>query len=250
MSKFCANCGAENTDDAVFCVGCGSQVGAAAQAQNVASDANNAAGEVNNVYNQAAPAAKKKIDKKYFIIGGVAVAVIAVLVVLLSLIFGSNYKTPLSKFEKIYEKGDGDSLQTVSMSSKQLKAIKKSDLFENKYDGDFLFENKYDGDFDEYFDDAAEDIYKSIKEQYGDDVEFDYKVKDKTKMDKDDLKDYQSELENWAKKYDVEYEPKVSKGYELKVRVVLEGDDDFNGSIQTIKVYKVDGDWVTPYNLY
>lgn len=240
MSKFCANCGAENTDDAVFCVGCGSQVGAAAQAQNVAADANNAAGAVNNMYNQAAPAAKKKIDKKYFIIGGAAVAVIAVLVVVLSLIFGSNYKSPLNKLEKIYEKGDGDSLQTVSMSSNQLKAIKKSDLFENKYDGDL----------DEYFDDAAEDIYKSIKKQYGDDFEFDYKIKDKKKLEKDDLKDYQIELEKWAKDCDVEYEPKVSKGYELKVRVVLEGDDDFNGSMQTIKVYKVDGDWVTPYNLY
>lgn len=239
MSKFCGQCGTELTDDAEFCVGCGAQLGGAQPSvQQAQPDAANGLGaNVENIVNGTV--GKKKLDKKKLIIAGsIGAAVLIVLIILLKLIFGSSYKTPLNKMEKIYEKADGKSLQTISMSSKQIKAIKNSDIFESIYDGDL----------DEYFDDSAKDIQKSLKKQYGDDVTFNYKVKDKTKIEKNDLKDYQKQLEDWAKDYDVDYNPKVSKGYELKVRIEIEGEDDFNGYVETIKVYKVDGDWVTSSN--
>lgn len=255
MSKFCGQCGAELRDDATFCTSCGAQLGGAQPnvqqpqndsvagnfAQTASNAANNAAEGVKNVYNEAVAKLEGNPNKKLIIGGGIGVIALVVLVILFAVIFGGGgYKTPLKNMKQVVEKGDGKALQSMTMSSKQVKAFKKSDYIEDEYDGDV----------DDYFESRAESVQDSLKDEFGDGVKFKYTIKEKTSLKKSKLEDYEESLENWADGYDIDYEPKVTKGYKVKVKIEIEGDDDSDKDTDTLYVYKVDGDWVTSFNLY
>ena len=77
-----------------------------------------------------------------------------------------------------------------------------------------------------------------LEEEYGDDIKISYKIKDKDKIDKDDLEELEDSIKD---KYDEKV--RVSKGYELKVKMKIKGDDDKDEDTTTIKVYKIEGDW-------
>ena len=107
------------------------------------------------------------------------------------------------------------------------------------------YEDEEDPDWDDA-DDAIEASKKLIETKYGDDVEISYKVTDKEKISKSKLKKNYKSL---AKKYAEATDEKTSdfyptEGYELEIEFTIKGDDDEDTEETTVKVGKIDGDWV------
>ena len=223
-------------------------------------------------------------DKKLLIAaaGGIVVLIIA-LIVIISLIKGPNkYTTPLdlqmdvqnAKTYKAYEKASLSLTNGLADSEMKdlLKIMKKSD----EYDAE---------DEAEDFEEEVEDLI----DEYGKNYKFYYEIEDKDKIDKDDLKDAEDELQDEArdmykqiKNTDLEdledsfdemglsksdakkvkklmegfykdlKEAKISAGYELEVTYYVKGselDKPEERYETTVYVYKVDGRWVTLNNL-
>ncbi len=203
MSKFCMQCGKEIEDDANICSFCGAFQEGAVSAEGAAT--------VNKSSNKAVG----------ILIAAVAV-VLVVLIVLFNLLFGGGYKKPVDNMMKAIETGKGKYLY--------------------KSMPEFLIEYEYEDEkkseiYDE-LDESLEFITGMLEGEYGDDIKISYKVKDKEKIDKDDLEDLEDSIKD---KYDEKV--KVSKGYELKIKLKIKGDDDKDENTTKIKVYKIDGDW-------
>ena len=92
---------------------------------------------------------------------------------------------------------------------------------------------------DDYFDTYAKELREDAEDQYGENLKITYKVKDKEKIDKEDLEDYESEYES---KYDADVT--ISEGYELETTVKLKGKDDSDEDDMTFTVVKIDSKWV------
>lgn len=240
MSKFCGKCGAQLNDDATFCTNCGANLEQPNQQVNSNQQFNadavkNAAVAAQAKVSQGYDAAKNTVttavktgDKKTLaIVGGIGVVIIVLIVLLLTLIFGGGYKTPLNKIAKAMEDGNGKAYRQATMSSKYYKAMKEDD-----------------DDFDDDLNDDAKYMQKSLKYKYGSNLKVKFKVTDKEKLDEDDLEDYQDKLERRADRNDIDYEPKVTDGYELDVDVTIKGKKDKDENSSTVNVYKVDGDWI------
>lgn len=240
MSKFCGQCGAQLNDDATFCTNCGANLGQPAQQTNANQSVNtdaikNAAATAQAKVSQGYDAAKntvttavKKGDKKTLaVVGGIVVLAVVLVIILLCLIFGGGYKTPLKKMVKAYTDGDGKAYRQMTVSDKMYKAMAEED-------------DDVDDDYDKYGEEAQE----SLENKYGDNVKVSYSVKSKTALKKTLLESKQTQLELKADRKDLDYEPKVTKGYKLKVEIKIKGSDDDDKSTSTLYVYKVDGDWI------
>ena len=135
---------------------------------------------------------------------------------------GGGYKKPVDNMVKAMETGKGKYLYKAMpefLIEYQYEDEKKSDIYDD-------------------LDESMELITGMLEEEYGDDIKISYKIKDKDKIDKDDLEDLEDSIKD---KYDEKV--RVSKGYELKVKMKIKGDDDKEEDTTTIKVYKIDGDW-------
>lgn len=200
MSKFCMQCGKEIEDDASICVYCG-------------------ASQESSGLSAGADVKKKNVLAPII---AVAVVVILVLIVIFNLIAGGGYKKPIDNMMKSIETGKGKYIY---------KAMPE-----------FLVEYRYDDDDkDEIYDaldESMEYVVEMLEDEYGDDIKLSYKVKDKEKIKKSDLKDLEEDIEDT---YDEDV--KVSKGYEVKIKLKIKGDDDEDEDTTTINVYKIDGDW-------
>ena len=119
-----------------------------------------------------------------------------------------------------------------------LKATMPDDVFD-------AYVDENDPDWDD-MDDSLDSMKKLVGIKYGDDVEISYKVTDKSEISKSKLKkQYKSQAKAWAKAADgstSDYYP--TAGYELEVEFTIEGDDDEDTEETTVKVGKVDGDWI------
>lgn len=245
MAKFCEKCGAQLEDNATFCTACGATQGQPAQAapqQAAPAQGGAAQGFAANMPKVSANDIKEAMnletiknlpktkDKKTIaILGCAALLVIIVLIILFSLIFGGGYKSPLDDFCKGFNK---------SNSKMMLKTTMPDDVFD-------AYVDENDPDWDD-MDDSIDAMKKLIGIQYGDDVEISYKVTDKSEISKSKLKkQYKSQAKAWAKAADgstSDYYP--TAGYELEVEFTIEGDDDEDTEETTVKVGKVDGDWI------
>ncbi|MFA5658886.1 MAG: hypothetical protein WC900_06340, partial [Oscillospiraceae bacterium] len=87
-------------------------------------------------------------------------------------------------------------------------------------------------------DDTMEDMYDSFEDEYGKNIKISYKVTDKDKLDKDDLTDYEEEIDDY---YDEKVD--IAEGYEVEVELTIEGDDDNDNDDTDFVVLKIDGDW-------
>ena len=135
----------------------------------------------------------KKVPKKTWKTIAIAVAVLIVGLFTLS-IFTNTYKTPLNLYTKYmnaktHKNIYNDQVKLLNgLGSSELKAVikimKKSD--------------DYKDDLEE-MQESWEKRVESYKEQYGDNYKFSIKIEDKEKLDKDDCKDYQDELRDYAK---------------------------------------------------
>ena len=206
MSKFCMQCGKEIEDDANVCVYCGS-------AQNTTG----AAGD---------GAAKKK---SFIPLIAAVVVVLLVVIVIFNLLFSGGYKQPVDNMIKAIETGKGKYLYKTMP--------------------DFLIAYRYDdekkSEIIDDLDDSLEYVVEMLEDEYGDDIKVSYKIKDKEKIDKDDLEDLEDDIKDT---YDEKV--KVSKGYELKIEMKIKGDDDKEKDTTKIKVYKIDGNWCLMDSLF
>lgn len=231
-----------------------------------------------------APAEKKKFDlKKILILGGIAVAVVAVVILLISLLGGNSYKTPLdnamdmlnAKTYKAHEKADIAS--TNGLFKKELKKIREIEKKAENYEDEL--------------DDAEDDIRETVeeyKEEYGSNYKFYYEINDKDEIKKSDLTKSKKALKAYAEQQEKYYEElkkdderleqmakaqglkkgqvediidlkidifkklqkvEISAGYELDINIFVKGKEldepeEMFGGEQTVKVYKIDGKWV------
>ena len=233
-----------------------------------------------------APEAKQEPKfpvKLVAILGGAAVTLIALIVILAS-IFTNTYKTPLNLMmdranEKKASKVLDAEIDTLNgLCEKEYKALEKLMQKSDDYDQEEIEE-----EYEEYIDE--------MKEEYGKNYKYSYKIEDREKLDKDDLKELKSDIKSLAKQIknvldemedfdsddwedladelglkksqakkledileDVYKElksVKVTKGYELTVKVTLKGSelDEPEEEEDTICVYKVNGRWVSEESL-
>ena len=166
---------------------------------------------VENTVNETSTSANSNNTKNIAIIGGIAAAVVILLVIIFS-IFGKGWKKPIDNYFKGMEKGKADTM---------LKAYPEFMDMDETID-------------DDYMDDSMD----VLEDEYGEKIKISYEITKKEKISKGDLEDI-------AKYIDVKYEEdvKVSKGYELKVKVTIKGKDDEDTKSGKRYVYKIDGKW-------
>lgn len=87
-------------------------------------------------------------------------------------------------------------------------------------------------------DKTLKDRKKNLERTYGDNLKYSYEIL----LDKE-LKEY--ELENVEDYLYEKYKESTSikKGYEVKVKERISGDNDFDETTEAIYVYNIDGDW-------
>ena len=160
--------------------------------------------------------------KKIAIIGGIVAAVVVVLFIIVSLI-GGAYKSPIKNYFNGLQKCN---------SKTYLKAFPEfmRESLEDKYDDEYLEEKK-----------------ENLEDTYGDKIKYSYKIIDKTKLTKDEIKDSKKALE---KLYEDE-KIKLTAGYQVCVKVTIKGSEKKGTSYDTFYVYKINGKWVTiPSSIY
>ena len=123
---FCPNCGAQVEDGTAFCSNCGAKI-EAAQPQNVVQPESQVQPGEDNFYQQ--PAQEPKVSKKNIkMIAGIAVAVIAVIIVvkLVAGLFGGSKDTLV----RVYDSDAGKS--TLYLNNKKIDTIKgNADIYTN-----------------------------------------------------------------------------------------------------------------------
>lgn len=223
----------------------------------------------------------KAVPKKILMAAGAAIAALIALIVALS-IFSNTYKTPIKTMQKQANtktytssfRSMRDSLN--GLASKEIKAIEKI----------YKKTDAYKDNIGDMKDDFKEQI-ADLKDEYGRNYKVTYKIEDKEKLEKEDLKSMRETLRSYADMYDeMEDEckdygsdewgdmadeldiskanckklvkaltkvgklcrkAKVSKGYELTGVMKLTGSELDEPMEQefTIRVYKVNGKWVS-----
>ena len=208
----CKNCGANIPDTSKFCTTCGATVDAVAAQE--------------PVFGEPVAAAKDNSKLKKLIIP-VAAGVVALIVVLI-LIFGGSYKTPIKKYFDAIESGSGSKLQ--SCYSFYVKAAKA--------EGDSSSEIK------EEYKERAEEMNESYAEKYGDNFKIKYKIKDIDEWDKEDVKDREEMINEIFEDEDVDMgKVNISKVVEVEVEVEVKGSEDEAEFDRTFTVVKINGKW-------
>lgn len=260
--RFCGQCGSAVPDDAKACPQCGAMLDGASA---------------------PAPAAKNSFvamlkEKKNLLIGIAAAIVVLILAIaLLPNLFGS-YKTPVK----------------LAVSSMNAKKLDLEDTFVNSMGGfgkselktiyKILSSSDNFKDYKEDSEDRFADMLEDTEDDYGKNWKVSYKIDDKEKLDKDDLKDAKDSIKNtanslidWAdeildmdngelkdtademglKKDDLKKlaqtakdlgkklkKAKVSAGYELDLNMQIKGSEDDEDYDTDMIVVKVGGKWV------
>lgn len=178
-----------------------------------------AAQTTNSVSGDSAETGAKK---SFAPIIAIAAVIIVIVLLILKLIFGGSYKDPIDNMFKGMETGKGKYIYKALpafLLEEQYDDMKKSEIIDN-------------------LDDLAESYLDHLEDEYGDDIKISVKYKDKEKIDKDDLEELEEMYED---SYDSKI--KISKGYEVKIKATVKGDDDKETDTTSINVYKINGDW-------
>lgn len=217
-------------------------------------------------YQQTAASSNNSNKLSLAILGGMAVAAIVVVILLFNLLFGSNYKTPIKDL--------------VKFTNKEKTNVKK--YFELNYGeayGKYMYEMtkllaeiEDEDDWEDDYIDRIEDEYDDFEDTYGDDWEITYEIRSAKKLSESKLDDYQDQwearvdsiestmdyledndnysdddieeltdfYEEWLDKLS---DMEVEKGYKVKLRVTIQGDDEKESETTEVIVLKIDGDW-------
>lgn len=229
--KYCKKCGTQLKDDAKFCIKCGQPV---ATPGNAESNNQNPGGyqQPPHSYGNNNPVNPHGKSKKTWI--GIGVGVIVVVLILM-FIFNpalrmKGYEKPVYYTVKFIEKGDIKSM-AKAIPLKQLVKFAKDKA------GSLLDLSELDlEDYKDALDslnDAMEDYKDALEDEYGDNFKVEYEIKKAEQVeDLDDIQD----------RYD-EVDMEVKDAYNLKVKVVMEGDDKKDKETSEFKVVKIDNKW-------
>ncbi len=251
MARFCTKCGAPLNEQSAFCTTCGApNVPVAPEAAPIpaAPVVQNVPPVQQNTVPVSAPVAPKssnfftdlwdkvqkfcvnfiemgKKDPKVFIVPGAILVGVIVLIVVLSLVLGGGgYKSVLNDYCDLLE---GNAAKIEKMAPKEYW-----EWYEDEYDDsvDDLID-----EFEEYYED---DIIDMLEDELGDNIKVSYEIK-KEKELKDKV------LEGIAEGLDDQYDidAKVTKGYDLKIKMTIEGSDDDESSTLELSVVKINGKW-------
>lgn len=200
MSKLCEKCGAELNDTDKVCPKCGAAVAEKATKK--------------DVNNDSVTKTEKDNKKTIAIVGGISAGIIVILIVIFSLI-SNAYKKPIDNYFKGIQK-------------------ESSKVFVKAYPP--FMKEKIEKDYD---DSRLSKMVTSYEKEYGDNIKISYKVLDKTKMDKEDIKKVQENLQDSYKDQKI----KVTDGYKVCVKGTIKGKEDKETDYSTMKVYKINGGW-------
>ncbi len=214
MAKFCANCGSQMMDNAVVCPACGApaEAQAAAPAKNPAD-------------------ALKKIDPKVLKLGGIAVAAVAVIAIVIAIIVGAsgNYKKALNNYFDYYLKTNVNKVESLAPKA-YWEYCKESGLIDVK-DKDEVKECN-----EEYLEKQKE----QLEEEYGENIKYSYKItkeKDLSTKKLNAIKDTLKESYNIPKK-------DVKAAKEIDIEIKISGKDDFEeDEWESIIVVKIGSKW-------
>lgn len=232
--------------------------------------------ELTEVFEMPEEPKKKKKGLKFWLITGISAAVaIAATVLVLVLFVFNTYKTPIKLIEK-----QANAKKASAVLDGRVKAL--NGFCEDEYKEMLKIMKKSDN-----YEDTLEYYEESIdynKDEYGSNYKIKYKIVDKEKLDKDELReirdtireDGERQLEDWEDMDDEDYEDaadamgitksqakkyykamesvaktlkkaKVTEGYVLTVSVTITGSelDEPEEDEYEISVYKVNGRWVS-----
>ena len=211
MSKFCTNCGHQNTDDTMFCVNCGGQLAAETVQEQPAKKKVNVEG-------------LKKNPKKLAIIGIAAAVVVIALIVVLSSLLANPWKSGLNNYFDLLEGKKGAVTKMIPKDAYDY--IDKMVGWDKK-------------DVNSEKESLAKEVSKSTKETYGDNVKYSYKVEKSKKFTKKMLEGLADGIENV---YDID-SSKVKAAYIADIKVDVSGKDAFSWYETTVIVAKINGGW-------
>lgn len=245
---------------------------------NVAEVAKNV--DVNDVVSKA-----KAGDKKVIAIGAIAaVAVIGLVILLVTSLFGKGYMSPVEDYMKLTNKMSTDYFEVRDslLGNKIAKAEEKIRKVFIDSDAEYYGDSMEDS-YEEYNEDM-EKLYKKILKEY-DKFKLSFEENKVKKMDKDDLEDaadflndcYEDSLDNYedmleddddieefADMYDIDEKDaenlikayidrckqfvdcKVSAAYEVKGKfiVTVDGKDTYETDSVKLQLVKINGEWV------
>lgn len=163
-------------------------------------------------------------------IGSIAIIAAAVIVLIGagSVANAGAYKKPIKNYYAAIEKQDG---------KKYKKAVGKTlvSVMEDLYEGTGNGKEHAD----ELFDQLIESQYDNLVDEYGKKLKISYKLGDKEKLDKDELKEMKKTFKDTFDK-----KVKISKGYEIEAEVTYKGKDDKETKDVNLSVIKLDGEWI------
>lgn len=244
MSKFCANCGEELQDDAMFCGKCGSrQPEQQIQPEQKPVQIEQQPAETGNTQSDTAPKTspvngmaekvnafigkvKSKDTKAIGILAGVAAALIIIVVVVCVVRFsGGGPGSALDDFIDVTYNGKINKLESIAPAEYWASMKDSTGLSFSKMKA--LYEEIYDDRLDDLEDLYGEDVKASVKVTVIDDV---------SKSTLSNMKDY------LKRNYDI---PKksVEEAKELEFDITIRGDDDKDTDEETCYAVKIDGDW-------
>ena len=255
MSKFCTNCGEALSDDAAFCVKCGTRVGeqsaqsaqepseqsageqpvqsdpasdssscntcgSAQCEQKAPAETNGFAGKVN-----AFVAKLKNKDKKAIGITAGIVVVLILIVVLVICLSGGGPEKALDNYISVLYNGKVNKLEKLAPAEYWGYLEDESDVSLS--------------DAEEQMEELNKTLIRGLEDEYGNNIKISYKI-----LEKDDVssKDLDSMKDYIKSNYDI---PKksVTDAVELEVELTVRGDDDEETDESTFYAVKVNGDW-------
>lgn len=163
---------------------------------------------------------------RYIGFAAIGIIIIFIVCVFISIFFGGGYKSVVKDYMKAIEKGNFSAYVNSTP-----KIIYKAILEEN-YDGD---KSEMKGDFK----DDLDELFNYIND-------LDYDILDSEKLDSDDVDELEDHLRRQYGSY-VDKKIKVSKAYEVSIRIAIDVEDYDKSETSKIKqeliVAKVNGDW-------
>lgn len=250
---FCGKCGAENNENASFCVSCGEPLNGGPVADATVQEESVSEAPVNEEPVNAEPINQQPISpeptnpevadgsvvqpegifpnmnannkNKQIGICVVAAAVVVVAVVLFIVFGGRSYKETISDLVEATEDADAE----------KLLGLLPDEVIEEE-----MKEKDFDDDEKEMFVQEMKKNLESAKESYGDDWDLDYEIKEVNDITGKDLKKIKDKYE--------EYDLEVSKAIEVEVKLTIEVNDKEDSDKDTLKLIKVGRNWYLDMN--
>lgn len=209
MAKFCTSCGSQLADEANNCTNCGAPVRQPAPAQEIPVINQQANPQPTTA---AAPAPQGNPNTSKYI-GMGAVAVLAIIIIaLIANLFSGSYKEPIKDFFKGLEKQDADRII------------------------DAMPEDIFDSSIGFLYDDAEEYIENVLFAFIDDDIKISYDIKDKEKLDDDDIEELEDNL-----KESTGSKATIKKAYEVELEVTMKLNGEKDETKMTLTVANIKG---------